>query len=89
MSVFWASSLALAQPSLSSVRTNYHDTPPGRRLLIESCVIAAMGASFSFVKAASANIREKDDSLNPALGGLIAGAILGTKCMGNRIWDCP
>ncbi|TGZ80239.1 NADH-ubiquinone oxidoreductase 213 kDa subunit [Ascodesmis nigricans] len=39
----------------------------------------AMGGAFSFVKTAAANIREKDDFLNPTIGGLFAGAIIGTK----------
>ena len=42
--------------------------------------IAAMGGTYMFAKTASANLREKDDSYNPALGGLLAGAIMGTRC---------
>lgn len=41
--------------------------------------IAAMGGAYEFTRNASANLREKDDSLNPALGGLLAGAIMGLK----------
>lgn len=34
-----------------------------------------------FIRNAAANLREKDDHWNPALGGFVAGAILGTRCM--------
>ncbi|KAH8595212.1 hypothetical protein B0O99DRAFT_161760 [Bisporella sp. PMI_857] len=39
----------------------------------------AMGGTYEFTRFASANLREKDDSLNPALGGFVAGSILGIK----------
>ena len=42
--------------------------------------VAAMGGSYEFVRFASANLREKDDSLNPALGGFVAGSVLGLRC---------
>jgi len=42
-------------------------------------LFAAMGATYSLAKSASANLREKDDFINPALGGFLAGAIMGTK----------
>jgi len=38
-----------------------------------------MGGAFEFTRNASANLREKDDSLNPAIGGLLAGAVMGLK----------
>lgn len=38
---------------------------------------AAMGGTYEFTKFASANLRQKNDSLNPALGGLFAGSVLG------------
>lgn len=38
-----------------------------------------MGGAYEFTKNAAANLREKDDSLNPALGGLFAGAVMGLK----------
>ena len=41
---------------------------------------AAMGGAYEFVKVASANLREKDDSWNPTLGGFVAGATLGLRC---------
>ena len=43
--------------------------------------IAAMGGSYMFVRNAAANLREKEDSWNPTIGGFVAGAILGTRCM--------
>ncbi|TVY45463.1 NADH-ubiquinone oxidoreductase 21.3 kDa subunit [Lachnellula subtilissima] len=38
-----------------------------------------MGGAYEFTKNAAANLREKDDSLNPALGGLFAGAVMGLR----------
>jgi hypothetical protein len=40
---------------------------------------AAMGGTYEFVRFASANLREKDDSLNPAIGGFLAGSIMGLR----------
>ncbi|KAI9840284.1 MAG: hypothetical protein M1838_004133 [Thelocarpon superellum] len=37
---------------------------------------AAMGASYEFSKSAAANLREKDDSWNPTVGGFVAGAVM-------------
>jgi len=42
-------------------------------------VFTAMGGAYEFTRNASANLREKDDSFNAALGGLIAGGILGLR----------
>jgi len=42
-------------------------------------VFAAMGGSYEFAKIASANLREKDDSWNNAIGGFFAGTMLGLK----------
>ncbi|KAI9844920.1 MAG: hypothetical protein M1837_005206 [Sclerophora amabilis] len=36
-----------------------------------------MGGAYEFTRLASANLREKDDSWNPTLGGFFAGAVLG------------
>lgn len=44
-------------------------------------MIAAMGGSYMFFSNAAANLREKDDHYNAMVGGLVAGAIMGTKCM--------
>lgn len=40
---------------------------------------AAMGFSYSFTKAATANVRETDDSMNGAAGGCAAGFIAGLR----------
>lgn len=50
---------------------------------------AAMGGAFEFTRNAAANLREKDDSWNPAIGGFFGGAVAGMKCqrLGNRC-DC-
>ncbi|CAZ83087.1 unnamed protein product [Tuber melanosporum] len=40
---------------------------------------AAMGGSYMFFRAASANLRGVDDSINPTVGGAVAGALLGIR----------
>ncbi|OQE13412.1 hypothetical protein PENFLA_c048G04246 [Penicillium flavigenum] len=40
---------------------------------------AAMGGTYEFIKTASANLREKEDHYNVALGGFFSGAILGLR----------
>ncbi|KAG7293736.1 hypothetical protein NEMBOFW57_003793 [Staphylotrichum longicolle] len=40
---------------------------------------AAVGGAYEFTRAASANLREKDDYWNHAVGGFVAGAILGLR----------
>ncbi|MCJ1246542.1 hypothetical protein MMC30_003750 [Trapelia coarctata] len=42
-------------------------------------VFAAMGGAYEFTKLASANLREKDDSWNTAIGGFLAGGVLGLR----------
>lgn len=42
--------------------------------------IAASGGAYGFGKAAAANLREKNDSWNPAIGGFLSGAVLGLRC---------
>jgi hypothetical protein len=48
-------------------------------LTVGSLSTAAMGGAYEFVKTASANLREKEDPLNTALGGFFAGSILGLR----------
>ena len=43
-------------------------------------ITAAMGGAFEFSRIAAANLREKDDSWNPAIGGFFGGAVAGMKC---------
>jgi hypothetical protein len=38
-----------------------------------------MGGTYSFVRTASANLRETNDTYNTALGGFFAGSILGLR----------
>ena len=40
---------------------------------------AAMGGAFEFSRVVAANLREKDDSWNPAIGGFFGGAVAGMK----------
>jgi len=42
-------------------------------------LFAAMGGTYLFTKTATANLREKDDFINSALGGFLGGAIMGTR----------
>lgn len=39
-----------------------------------------MGGAYEFAKTASANLREKDDAYNSALGGFLAGTMMGLRC---------
>ncbi len=39
-----------------------------------------MGGTYEFTRFASANLREKDDSINTAIGGFLAGSVLGLRC---------
>lgn len=45
-----------------------------------------MGGAFEFTRLAAANLREKDDSWNPAIGGFFGGAVAGMKC--ERFANC-
>jgi hypothetical protein len=38
-----------------------------------------MGGTYEFTRLASANLREKEDSWNTALGGFLAGSLIGLK----------
>ncbi|KAJ6189545.1 hypothetical protein N7519_004453 [Penicillium mononematosum] len=49
---------------------------------------AAMGGTYEFIKTASANLREKEDHYNVALGGFFSGAILGLRA-NNRVYLSP
>lgn len=42
-------------------------------------LLVAMGATYEFIKTASANLREREDHYNVALGGFFSGAILGLR----------
>ena len=42
--------------------------------------VAAMGGTYEFAKTASANLREKNDSWNPTIGGFLAGSMMGLRC---------
>lgn len=42
-------------------------------------LFTAVGSCFEFVTAASANLRERNDYLNPTIGGFISGTIVGLK----------
>ncbi len=43
---------------------------------------AAAGGTYGFAKAAAANLREKNDSWNPTIGGFLGGVVLGMRCQG-------
>lgn len=42
-----------------------------------TATFAAIGGSFEFTRIVASNLREKDDSWNPAIGGFFAGAVAG------------
>lgn len=56
-------------------------------MFFDGAVSAAMGGTYSFVRAASANLREKDDTWNTALGGFFAGSILGLRGEQLQFWS--
>lgn len=39
-----------------------------------------MGGAYEFATNASANLREKDDPYNAAIGGFFGGSMLGLRC---------
>lgn len=41
-----------------------------------------MGGAYEFTKSASANLRQKDDTYNTAIGGFFSGTMLGLRCTG-------
>lgn len=41
---------------------------------------AGIGAAYSFASTASANLRQKDDTWNQAIGGFFGGSVLGLAC---------
>ena len=41
--------------------------------------IVSVGAAYSFTRAATANLREKDDHWNATIGGFVGGAVGGLK----------
>jgi len=41
--------------------------------------LAGVGGVYEFAKLVSANLREKDDSFNTAIGGFLAGNVLGLR----------
>lgn len=43
-------------------------------------VFAATGGVFEFTRLASANLRQKQDSYNQAVGGFFSGACVGLRC---------
>lgn len=75
MSEPWDSSLdseGLRQPLVREIRVEER--------LIEVVLTyraAAMGASYAFASTVSANLRQKNDSWNTAVGGFLGGSMIG------------
>ncbi|KAL8915498.1 MAG: hypothetical protein Q9171_000063 [Xanthocarpia ochracea] len=42
-------------------------------------MFAAIGGGYEFARVAAANLREKDDAWNPAIGGFVGGSIVGLR----------
>ena len=70
----WASSHALEALQPLSVCLRVVWSVP---CAIVDSIVAAMGGSYGFASTVSANLREKDDSWNVALGGFVAGSMVG------------
>lgn len=47
----------------------------------KATLFGSMGLSYEFIRTASANLREKEDSWNHALGGFVAGSMVGLRGM--------
>ena len=69
----------LRQPLVSKHRTEHAH-------LVTDHPTAAMGGVYEFVRRAAANLREKEDSWNPTIGGFFAGATTGLR--GERARSC-
>jgi hypothetical protein len=57
------------------------------RLRMLICSAAAMGASYAFASTVSANLRQKNDSWNNAIGGLFGGSMIGLTRMAHIAED--
>lgn len=47
-----------------------------------------VGGVFNFAQAASANLREKEDAYNTAIGGFLGGSIIGLRSKFRLSWTC-
>jgi hypothetical protein len=47
--------------------------------MLANMSVAAVGGIYELVRLSSANLREKDDALNTAYGGFLAGSVLGLR----------
>lgn len=54
--------------------------------MLANMSIAAVGGIYELVKFSSANLRERDDALNTAFGGFLAGTVLGLR---RKFSNCP
>lgn len=43
------------------------------------CIIGAVFGTYTFITKAMSNLRESNDSWNPAVGGFIAGSMIGLR----------
>lgn len=50
------------------------------RVILTGELIAAAGGAYEFTKTASANLRQKNDAYNSAIGGFFGGSMLGLRC---------
>lgn len=58
----------------------WHNEFPGKHRSCADDNLAAVGGTYEFTRFAAANLRERDDSLNTAIGGFLAGSVLGLRC---------
>lgn len=56
-------------------------------MVVLTCPAAAMGASYAFASTVSANLRQKNDSWNQAIGGLVGGSMIGLTRMAHAVAD--
>lgn len=48
-------------------------------LSISDYYVAAMGGAYAFTKTVSANLRQKEDAWNTAIGGFFGGSMIGLR----------
>ncbi|KAK4192294.1 Tim17/Tim22/Tim23/Pmp24 family-domain-containing protein [Podospora australis] len=69
---------------LSAVRTSLEKTHVGPWAVFTKhggivATFAAVGTAYEFTRVAAANLREKEDHYNNAIGGFVGGAVLGLR----------
>merc|ERR1712093_348774 len=70
---------SVAALNMAPADEQYHPKDAVKAAINGTMITGAVGGTYEFTRFASANLREKDDSLNTALGGFLAGSVLGLR----------